>query len=107
MSGAMWWVARQIAAMSPSSAGATVAAPPYNPNPPGTIHEGSATDAVLDVLARYAPRFLTFSQIVDFTGKPAKSVSWSLCYLKSTGKIEARQSGDPRSPLYQMYRICP
>ena len=102
MSGVFFWMAQQLSGMRTESTQPSA----RNPNPPGTIHEGSTTDAILVVLDRYSPRFLTFTQIVDFTGKPPKSVSWSLCYLKSLGRIEARSSGDPRSPLYQMYRVA-
>lgn len=101
MSGVFFWMAQQIAGIKTDAAKPAA----HNPNPPGNIHDGSTTDAILDVLGSYSPRFLTFTQIVDFTGKSPKSVSWSLCYLKSLGRIEARSSGDPRSPLYQMYRV--
>ena len=105
MSGVFFWMAEQIRAFTQHHSGAVQAAPPYNPNPPGTIHEGSTTEAVLRVLSEYHPRWLTYSQLVDFTGKSPKSVSWSLCYLKQLKAIEARRSGDQRSPLYQMYHV--
>jgi hypothetical protein len=100
MSGVFFWMAQQLAGLKTDA----VQPAARNPNPPGTIHDGSTTDAILEVLERYEPRFLTYTQIVDFTGKSPKSVSWSLCYLKSLGRVEARSSSDPRSPLYQMYR---
>ncbi len=31
---------------------------------------------------------------MDFTGKSAKGVSWSLCYLKELGRIEVRPAED-------------
>lgn len=101
MGGVFFWMVEQLTRVP----GRVATRPPVNPNPPGTIHDGSTTDAVLDVLHKYAPRYLSYSQIVDFTGKSAKGVSWSLCYLKELGKIEARAADDPRSPLYKMYRI--
>lgn len=104
MSGVFVWMARQI--LGTRSSGEAVRDSAYNPNPSGTIYFGSTSDVVLAVLNRYSPRWLTYSQIVDFTGCTPKAVSWSLCHLKAKGHIEGRPSGDPRSQLYQMYRAC-
>jgi hypothetical protein len=102
MTGVFFWMVEQLRASASCTQRRTL---PNNPNPPGTIHDGSTTDAVLEVLGRYTPRYLSYSQIVDFTGRSPKAVSWSLCYLKELGRIEARQADDPRSPLYKMYRL--
>lgn len=104
MTGAMRWITAQLLAAS-QCVKHTASAPHYNPNPRGTIHDGSTTEMVLCCLQRYAPRYLPFSQIVDFTGCPPKSVSWALHHLRNTDRVEARASGDPRSPFYQMYRV--
>lgn len=103
MSGVFVWMTQQI--LGAGLTHETVRDSAYNPNPPGTIHVGSTSDAVLLVLKRYSPQWLTYTKIVDFTGCTPKAVSWSLCHLKAQGRIEGRPSGDQRSPLYQMYRL--
>ena len=100
--GNMTWLADQLAQIARSQVQRETV---YNPNPPGTIHEGSATDAVLLVLKANAPRFMSFAAIKAATGRNGKSVGWAVWYLRSLGKVEARAAGDRRSPLYQLYRV--
>lgn len=101
----MTWLHAQLNAIASYQARCGRKPTPFNPNPPGTIHEGSTTDAVLDVLKAAAPRFLTFAAIKDATGRNGKAVGWALWHLRSKDKIEARAGGDRRSALYQMYRV--
>lgn len=102
MSGDFKWLAEELARISRYRAQRETT---YNPNPPGTIHEGSATDAVLLALKANAPRFMSFAAIKAATGRNGKQVGWSLWYLRGLGKVEARAAGDRRSPLYQLYRV--
>lgn len=103
MSGDFKWLAEELARISRSQAQSGAAR--TNPNPRGTIHEGSTTDAVLAVLRANSPRFMTFAAIKEATGRNGKAVGWALWYLRSLGKVAARGAGDRRSPLYQRYRI--
>ncbi len=103
MSGDFKWLAEELARISRSQAQSGAAR--TNPNPAGTIHEGSTTDAVLAVLKANAPRFMTFAAIKEATGRNGKAVGWAVWYLRSLGKVEARGAGDRRSPLYQLYQV--
>ena len=103
MTGDFKWLAEELARISRSQAQSGAAR--TNPNPPGTIHEGSTTDAVLAVLKANVPRFLSFAALKEATGRNGKAVGWAVWYLRSLGKVEARAAGDRRSPLYQLYRV--
>lgn len=104
MNGDMKWLADQLAQIARSQVQRESG---FNPNPRGTIHEGSTTDAVLAVLKSNAPRFMTFAAIKAATGRNGKAVGWALWHLRSLGKVEARAAGDRRSQLYQLYRVIP
>lgn len=74
----------------------------YNPNPPGSIKEGSATEAVLAFLESTGC-FHTMAQIMWKTGRSHSAVSWALIRLLQSGKVESID--DPtRHARYKRYR---
>ena len=103
MTGDFKWLAEELARISRSQAQSGAAR--TNPNPPGTIHEGSTTDAVLAVLKANVPRFLSFAAIKAATGRSGKALGWSLWHLQRSGQIDAKGAGDRRSPLYKQYKL--
>lgn len=100
----MKWLSDQLAAIASYQARCGRKPTPFNPNPPGNIHDGSTSDAVLTALKAAYPRWLTFAEIKALTRRNGKALGWSLWHLRSQGKIEARAGGDRRSALYQLYR---
>lgn len=65
------------------------AAPRFNPNPPGTIHKGAASEAVLALLSENSGRrWLTAGEIIAGTGKTVQAVSWALLFLRANDLIE-------------------
>jgi hypothetical protein len=98
----MWWLADQLAQLARQGRRQPH---PVNPNPAGTVHEGSTSDAVLKLLAAHYPAWFTFAQISAGTGRGKKALGWSLCHLRAQGRIEARGADDPRSHRYRQYRF--
>jgi hypothetical protein len=74
----------------------------FNPKPAGVIRQGSATEAVLQVLQGAQGQFLTHSQIQARTGRTQKALSWALLYLHSHGHIQ-RAPDDSRNGRYYRY----
>ena len=99
----MEWLAKQLTAVAGRSV-LNLECPKYNPRPPGTIREGSTTQAVLVFLNAHPRRFFTHREIVAQTGRTAKSVDFALLYLHAIGFIE--RTPDPtRNSRYLRYRI--
>jgi len=75
-----------------------------NPNPPGTIQPGSATDAVLAYLrtVRHQGRWLARCQVIIATGRSEKAVNWALLFLRAHGLVET--ASDDRRSGYLRYR---
>jgi hypothetical protein len=92
-----------IAQLDAATARPTAARP--NPNPPGTIHAGSATHAVLTYLRTVrstSDRWLCRAQLVIATGRSAAAVNWALLYLRQLDLIETVPDG--RRVGYLRYR---
>lgn len=73
-----------------------------NPNPPGTIRDGSTSAEVLRFLREF-PGFRTEAQILYHTRRTHSAVSWSLIYLISIGKVESVPDV-ARNTRYKRYR---
>lgn len=74
----------------------------FNPNPPGTIQQGSATEAVFAFLLE-STRFFTHAQICFKTGKSHSAVSWALIKLRNRKRIEVIEDAT-RNSRYFRYR---
>jgi len=74
----------------------------FNPNPSGTIQQGSVTDAVLLFLVA-SDRFHTEAQIRWKVGRNHGSVSWALVKLRKLGKIDVVEDVS-RNSRYFRYR---
>lgn len=102
MSGA-GWMAGQLLRMADGRA-MKLEQPRFNPRPPGVIREGSATDAVLQVLEKHPGRFFTCCELISRTKRTHASVSWALLYLRGQGLVHVTGDG-ARNPRYLRYRI--
>lgn len=95
------WVARQMEAYSLQVNQPTVR---YNPRPAGVIQQGSASEAVLQILSASPGRFFTCEQLIRATGRTHAAVSFALLYLRDQGRIEAFPDA-ARNPRFLRYRI--
>jgi hypothetical protein len=77
----------------------------YNPRPPGILQSGSATNAVLNLLASTPGRYMTTAQIIWGTGRTNKSVDWGLRMLRSMNLLDLRR--DDKSARNWQYRLKP
>lgn len=74
----------------------------FNPNPPGTIKHGSASDIVLKTLRQYG-KPMNEGQLRFRTGLNHAKTSWALLFLVRQGLIESYQ--DPtRNSRYLRYK---
>lgn len=77
-----------------------------NPKPPGTIQQGSATEAVLAVMKENPSAMFTESQFRWKTGFSHSAVSWALLRLKRNGRIDVFGNGST-NPRFCRYRLKP
>lgn len=78
----------------------------FNPNPPGNIHHGGATQQVLELMRRFPHRWWRKQGLQWALPRATiKGLDWALLALKRRGLIETRlASGHSR---YLQYRIAP
>ena len=62
--------------------------PTFNPRPPGVIHAGSSSEAVLQILRAHPKVFFTHGKLMELTGKSHAAVSWALKYLRKQGLVK-------------------
>lgn len=93
----------QLRSLEKVVSNATLPAPRFNPRPPGVIREGSASDAVLKILAE-SPGFKTEAQLMWITKRSHSAISWACLFLKRHGLIEERPD-TTRNSRYLKYRI--
>lgn len=62
--------------------------PTFNPRPPGVIHAGSSSEAVLQILRAQPKVFFTHGKLMELTGKSHAAVSWALKYLRKQGLVK-------------------
>lgn len=92
------WMAKQIESIPAAQARKAR----FNPSPPGVIKEGSTTHEVLLFLQSQPDRFWTIAAMQRHIERPAKTISWSLVFLKSQGFLDVM--GDMRNARYLKYR---
>lgn len=98
------WVAEQIRAVREASGELGPNLIRFNPNPPGMVRPGSATDAVLAHLREHSGRFFTEMEITKAIGRSHAATSWGLLYLSRQGLIES-VADSRRNPRYRRYRV--
>jgi hypothetical protein len=96
------WIAGQLSRIAAARRHSSQM-PRFNPRPAGQIRPGSATDAVLTLLAVRHPAFLNHAQIQAQTGCTGGSLAWAISYLKAQKHIEAT-TDDGRNFRYCKYR---
>lgn len=98
------WVAEQIRAAREASDSLGPNLIRFNPNPPGVVRPGSATDAVLAHLRDHPGRWFTESEITKAINRSHAATSWGLLYLSRQQLIESVADAH-RNPRYRRYRI--
>lgn len=99
------WMAAQLAAMGRQQ-GLGLTVPRYNPRPPGVIHEGSATFAVLAWLRANPSRWFSHYELQRSTKRTKNSIDFALAYLRAQELVVvAADSG--RNPRYLRYCYRP
>jgi DNA-binding response OmpR family regulator len=107
MNGIDWLASRIIAAANRDlEEGASAASQRFNPRPPGVIRDGSATQAVLEFLAKHPGRFFSHPQIVAATSRSPKSVDWALLFLRAKKKVRAVPANSAHSNNYLRYSVA-
>lgn len=66
--------------------------PKFNPRPPGVLHAGSASSALLQILRANPTTYYTHGRLMELTGRSHAAVSWGLKYLREHGLV--RTVGD-------------
>lgn len=97
------WVAEQIRKVADAAGKLPGPELRFNPKPPGVFREGSATEAVLFMLASHPHVWLPRQAIVERTGRTGKAVDWALIFLRDQGLVETIRDG-ARNPRYIRYR---
>lgn len=75
----------------------------FNPRPPGLLHVGSASTAVLAFLQDHPGRWFTFGQLLIATDRSAKSLDFACRMLRSIDRVDMRHD-ESRNPRY--FRYC-
>jgi hypothetical protein len=77
----------------------------FNPRPPGVVHDGSATDAVLRVLKANPQRYFTYAELRSrCPGYSHAAMSWGLIRARRFDLVQVI-GDESRNPRYQRYRI--
>jgi hypothetical protein len=97
------WMAGQLIRMADGRA-MKLEQPRYNPRPPGVIREGSATDAVYQVLHANPKRFFTCGELMNRTKRSHAAVSWALIYLRDVLHV-VETTSDSRQGNWLRYRF--
>lgn len=59
----------------------------YQPNPRGSVHAGSATEAVLRFLAAHPGRYFSNAELMQATGKSHSAVACALIALRRSERV--------------------
>jgi len=63
--------------------------PKFNPRPPGVIHAGSASEALLQILRANPTTYFTHGRLMELSGRSHAAVSWGLKYLREQGLVKS------------------